>query len=157
MRLIVLSTSTSDPLGESDADCGCALLEAAPELVELVRRRAQIAEAAYREDSDLYELHFWKGDEVEFYEAALSEAVGQHEPQFETQLTARGYAILPDGIAVECFAAQQTECNQMILRISPLPGEQMEVAWVACPKHTGVWITTAALPLAELERLTAGR
>ena len=156
---IVLQTDSTTP--EYNADCDCAVVEVTPSLVKLIRRRATLAKQARRQDRELWELYFW-GCTAEFFDYAL---IGACEAAFEAVEEAKdwsggferdGHAVLPPSADVTALEPHRMECQQMILRC--VPGSRrtdIEIAWLAIPKHSDIYITTRDVSLATLETLAA--
>ena len=152
---IVLRTSTSDPSGDFSADCECAVLDVTPSLVDMIRRRAEIARVAHERDANLYELYFWGWYHAEFYDYDVISVCEDRSEEFTGKYENAGFALLPEAVELNDHTPQPTECNQMILRIDQHPSDspEIEVAWVTIPKHTDVHITTNSVPLRTLESL----
>lgn len=152
---IVLDTHSTDP--DFNGDCDYAVVRLAPELVEQVRRRVELARQAGRQDDDLYELYFWGGT-ADFYDSGLVDAcekaltAGQSARDWLAGLEQEGHALVPPAADLATCEPQRTECDQMIVRRSPSSHDpRYEIAWIAIPKHSDVYVTTRDLPLAALE------
>ena len=152
---IVLATDSTNP--EFSGDCDYAVVRLTPEVVDLVRRRVELAQQAGRQDDSLYELSFWDGT-AEFYDsdvvAACQAAVGGDKAAQEWLggLEREGHALVPGGADLATCKPQRTECDQMAVRCSPLSSDpHYEIAWSANPKHSDVCVTTKDLPLKALE------
>jgi hypothetical protein len=152
---IVLDTHSTDP--DFNGDCDYAVVRLTPELVEQVRRRVELARQAGRQDDDLYELYFWWGT-AEFYDSGLVDAcekaltAEQSVQDWLAGLERDGRALLPPAADLAACQPQRVECAQMIVRRSPSsPDPRHEIAWIAVPKHTDVYVTTRDLPLAAME------
>jgi hypothetical protein len=157
---------TRSDCAEYNADCDCAVVEITPALLAESRRRVEIARKAAVEDSFLYELYFWDGT-AEFYDHTLIDAcvVAVHAATegveaaktaaanaWLAELEKRGYARLPEGVNLAKHTAQATECDQMIVRATPIaPVRQFQIAWLTSPKHTDLYVMTDELPFAALE------
>ena len=160
--LIILNTDSTNP--EFHGDCDCAVVDLAPELVDQIQRRVELARQLGQEHNDLYEVYFWDGM-ADFYEGQLIEACeealaaaadgkgGEQVVQdWLTGLEENGHAPLPPGVDLAAHKPQRTECDQMILRCGRWArGPEFEIAWTTSPKHTDVYVTTRDLPLAALE------
>lgn len=158
MKIVLQADSTNS---EYNADCDCAVVELTPSLVKLIRRRAALAKRARRQDRDLWELYFW-GCTAEFFDYALITACeaafqdGEEAKAWSDGFERDGRAVLPLGADVSALEPQRTECDQMILRC--VPGSRhtdIEVAWLAIPKHCDIYITTRDVSLAILETFVA--
>ena len=152
--VIVLATHSGP---EENGDCDYAVVQLTPDLVERVRRRAELARQAGQQDESLCELYFWD-DMVEYYDGSLLEAcqkaIASDEAarQWLNGLEQDGHALLPAAADLAACQAQRVECSQMIVRCSPLSVvPHCEIAWSAMPKHMEVTVTTGDLPLAALE------
>jgi hypothetical protein len=158
MKLVFQTDSTNS---EYNADCDCAVVEVTPALVKLTRRRAELAKQARRRDRDLWELYFW-GRIAEFFDYDL---IGACEAAFGDPKEAKdwsdgferdGHAVLPPTADLAALEPHRTECDQMILRC--VPGSRrtdIEIAWLAIPKHSDIYVTTRDVPLVTLETLAA--
>ena len=96
-----------------------------------------------------------------FYDYSLVEACDQLANSWpdgwETGFDQRGMAALPDGVRLEDFPIQRTECDQEILRYQAGSNDlEVEIAWTASPKHVDIYVTTEAVPIKELEVLAQG-
>ena len=111
---IVLRTYSSTP--DFYGECECAVLEVTARLVEVVRRRIEVAVSACRDDPTLWELCFGSPD-PEFYDYALVEACVDADATFEAGFEHEGKARLPDHVSTADFDAARTECEEMVLRI----------------------------------------
>jgi hypothetical protein len=150
---IILET---EHVGLGDHDY--AVVDLTPALVSLIRRRTELARVAGRLDDAVCELSFWGGT-AEFYDSSLIEAcqyalsAGVDDADavatdWLANLEEHGHALLPADVDLGALETQRTECDQMILRCSPLSQPpRFEVAWCALLKHTDVQVTTRDLPL----------
>ena len=159
---LILNTHCTPP--ECNGDCDYAVLDVMPELLELVRRRMEIAKAAYQKDSDLFEIYFWDY-RLDFYNSSLIDAcqeaiaptkmasADEAAKTWIDRLETGGYAELPDGVDLVAFTPQRTECDQMVVRhCSTSDGQPVfEVAWIVIPKHTDSYVVTHGLSLAGPE------
>ena len=148
MPCLILRTSTSDPSREIFADCHCAAVEINPRLLELIRRRVNLARSLLQADPALYVLSFWQAAEVAFYHYALVAGCEDHDPGFEEQFDGPGFAWLPAGVRLNRFSPERTTCHEMLVKIDRCSDQPpvCEVAWTAMPKHLEVTITTVAIP-----------
>jgi len=160
MKIVLQTDSTNS---EYHADCDCALVEVTPSLVKLIRRRVALAKQARRQDRDLWELYFW-GCTAEFFDYAListCEATfqdGEKAKAWSDGFERDGRAVLPPRADITALEPQRTECDQMIIRCVPSSRRtDIEIAWLAIPKHSDVYITTRDVSLASLETLVASR
>ena len=165
---IIFHTRSDTP--EYNGDCDCAVVDMTPALFEQIQRRVKLAEEAFRQDDDLYELYFWGGT-AEFYDHRLLDACAEAiaaDMKDDTDakdaavvawsdvLDQHGYAILPEGIDLDAQEIQSTEIDQMIVRRLPNPaGSDFEITWLASPKHADIYVTTSDLPLNALDAQTA--
>ncbi len=158
---IVLATESTNP--EFNGDCDYAVVRLTPELADRVRRRVELARQAGRQDDSLCELYFWDST-AEFYDDGLVDAcqdavaAGRGDEgdeaarQWVAGLERDGHALLPPAADLAACQPQRTECDQMVVRCSPLSRDpRYEIAWTSSPKHTDVYVTTRDLPLAKLE------
>jgi hypothetical protein len=162
MQIVLRTFSTNS---DYNTFCDCAVIEVTPQLLDVVRQRVAIARQALLQDKELWELYFWDGG-PDFYDSdfldacdaadVAATATANEEPDpvvWSDQLTANGYLPLPDGAGLQAYEPQRIEIPQMIVRCSPgQNGFEFEVAWIATPKHTDLYITTEAVPLPVLER-----
>ncbi len=147
---IVLRTYTSTP--DDYGRCECAVLRVTAELVDRIRKRAEIALRARDEDPLLYELYFWN-NELQYYDDSLISACEEMDDDFVTEFQNQGRALLAGGVDLDSFEPLSTECDQMIVRVvDALDNANAEVAWTAAPKHSDTYVTTEAVTLDELER-----
>jgi len=161
---IIFHTHSDTP--EYNGDCDCAVVDITPALVEQIQHRVKLAQKAFQEDDDLYELYFW-GSTAEFYDHRLLEAceeavaaatAGDDDTKdaavraWSDTLDQNEYAHLPEGVDLQAHEIQRTDCDQLIVRRLPKPaGSDFEITWLAMPKHTDIYITTSDLPLSALE------
>jgi hypothetical protein len=158
---IILNTSSTNP--EFNGDCDYALADLTPALVEQIRQRAELARQIRERDDDLYEMYFW-GSTAEFYNHRLLEACqeavatsggpgsDQAVQDWMDHLEQGGHALVPPGVNVEALEPERTECNQIIIRCSPLGRNlEFEVAWITMPKHSDINVTTRDLPLSAMD------
>lgn len=159
MKMILTTHSTADCNG----NCNYAVLDVTPDLLELVRRRRELARRAYEGDNDFLEGHFWDSRPA-FYDSALivacQEAIGPTERESASEaaqdwldeLETGGSAELPAGVDLDAVTPERTACHEMILRLDgPRERPLLVVAWSAIPKHTDVTVTTGDLSLPVLE------
>ena len=159
---IILNTSSTSP--EYNADCDYAVVELTAALVEQIRRRVELARQVGQQDNDLYELSFWGGT-AEFYDHGLIEACqeaiaaarketdgDQAACDWLSGLEQDEHALLPPTVDLGAHELQRTECDQMVVRTSPLSSTpQVEIFWTAVPKHTDIDVATRSLSLSDLE------
>lgn len=159
---ILLRTNSTNP--EYYADCDCAVLDVTPELLAHIAARAEISRQAAEADTDLWELYFWSCG-PDFYKCTLievcAEAVAEMEgidaSNWEEQFQHAGVFPLPDGVDLDRFEPQWTECDQEIIRVQRVNGRlECEVGWVVIPKHSDIYITTEAVALERLESFAKG-
>lgn len=160
MRLLLKTTSTNP---EYDGDCRCAVLDLTPERVAQITAHVKVARQAAEASDALWDLYFW-GDGPTFHDQKLIDAcdeaaggnVGVNPGDWERRLQTKGVLTLPDGVDLERFEAQRTECDQQIVRCQRVGGRlAFDIAWTASPKHTDLYVTTEAIPLDELASTTA--
>jgi hypothetical protein len=157
---IILVTDSTNP--EFNGDCDYAVVCLTPEVVDQVRRRVELARQAGKQDDSLCELYFWDGT-AEFYDSDLVDACQaafadeKAAQEWLDGLEQEGHALLPADTDLAALQSQRTECDQMVVRCSPLSRDpHYEIAWTASPKHTDVYVTTRDLPLAKLEGYVHG-
>jgi hypothetical protein len=143
-----------------DADCRCAVIDVTEELLQSVRRRVEFTRQARQADPDLWEMYFWSS-RPRFYGYALVEACDRlantRQGAWEADFDQRGMAILPEGVRLEDFQPQRTECDQEIVRHQAGSGDtEFEIAWTASPKHTNLYVTTEAVSREQWEALAHG-
>jgi hypothetical protein len=160
MRLL-LKTASTNP--EYDGDCRCAVLDLTPERVAQITAHVKVARQAAEASDALWELYF-RGDGSTFHAQKLIDACdkaaggsGDVNPgDWERRLQEKGLLRLPDGVDLERFEAQPTECDQQIVRCQRAGGRlAFEIAWTASPKHTDLYVTTEAIPWDKLLLTTA--
>jgi hypothetical protein len=160
MRLLLKTTSTNP---EYDGDCRCAVLDLTPERVAQITAHVKVARQAAAASDTLWELYFW-GDGPTFHAQKLIDACdevardsgGVDPGDWERRLQEKGLLRLPDGVDLERFEAQRTECDQQIVRCQRAGGRlAFEIAWTASPKHTNLYVTTEAIPWDKLLLTTA--
>ena len=118
-----------------------------------------------RQDSDLWELYFW-GSTAEFFDHnildACQEAIAtagrrrrnKAARDWLADFEGREYAVVPDGVDLNAHEAQRTECDQMIIQVSPSPlRTEFSIIWTATPKYADLDVTTSELPLTVMEEL----
>lgn len=160
MKIVLQTDSTNS---EYNADCDCAVVDVTPSLAKQIRRRAALAKQARRQDRDLWELFFW-GCTAEFFDYALISACeaafqnGEEAKAWSDGFERDGRAVLPPHADITALEPQRTECDQMIIRCVPSSHRtDIEIAWLAIPKHSDVYITTRDVSLASLEALVPSR
>jgi hypothetical protein len=164
MYLIFDTHSTNS---EYNGDCDYAIVELTPALAEQIRSRVALAREVRQHDSDLWELYFWGGT-AEFFDHDIldtcQEAVAtagrrrrdRAARKWLDEFEQREYAVVPDGVDLNAHEAQRTECDQMIIQVSPSSlRTEFSIIWTASPKNSGVDVTTVELPLAAMEELLA--
>ena len=63
---------------------------------------------------------------------------------------------MPAGVNLNAHEAQRTECDQMIIQVSPSSlRTEFSIIWTASPKYADLDVTTGELPLAAMEELLA--
>lgn len=162
---LILNAHSSDP--HYDADCDYAVVELTPALAEEIRSRVALAREARQHDSDLYELYFW-GSTAEFFDHNIldvcQEAIAtagrrrrnKAARDWLADFEGREYAVVPDGVNLDAHEPQRTECDQMIIQVSPSPlRTEFSVIWTARPKYADMDVTTGELPLTAMEELLA--
>ena len=162
---LILNTHSSNE--HYNGDCDYAIVELTLALAERIRNRTALAGEARQHDSDLWELYFW-GSTAEFFDhnivdacqEAIAAAGGPDPDQAARDWLAdfegRDYAVVPDGVNLDVHEAQRTECDQMIIQVSPSPLRmEFSIIWTATPKHSDVDVTTSEMPLAVMEELLA--
>jgi hypothetical protein len=165
---ISTATKTDSTNPEFNGDCDYAVVRLTPELADRVRRRVELARQAGWQDDSLCELYFWDGT-AEFHDGGLVDACqdavaagrgaegDEAARQWVAGLERDGHALLPPAVDLATFRARRTECDQMVVRCSPLFRDpRYEIAWTSSPKHTDVYVTTRDLPLAKLEGYVGG-
>jgi hypothetical protein len=162
MHLILNAHSSNQ---HYNGDCDYAVVELTPALAEQIRSRVALAGEARQHDSNLYELYFW-GSTAEFFDHnildACQEAIAtagrrrrnKAAREWLADFEGREYAVVPDGVDLNAHEAQRTECDQMIIQVSPSPlRTEFSIIWTATPKHADLDVTTSELPLATMEEL----
>lgn len=156
---ILLETESTNP--EFNGECDCAVVAVTRALVRQIRQRVRQARRLGRDDADLSELYFWCGT-AQFFDSTLLDACQQAVAadtanaeravrDWLADLDNKGHARLPAGVDLASLMPQPVECSQLILRTHFYgTGPEFELAWTASPKHTDVYVTTRALPLAAL-------
>lgn len=154
MKLLLKTTSTNP---EYDGDCRCAVLDLTPERQAQIAAHVAVARWAAEASDDLWELYFW-GDGPTFHDQELVDACEEaavasesmSPGDWEDRLQKKGFAPLPDEIDLERFEAQPTECDQEIVRCRRAGDKRaFEIAWIASPKHTDLYVTTEAISFEE--------
>ncbi len=162
---LILNAHSSNP--HYNSDCDYAIVELTPALAERIRSRVALASEARQQDSDLWEIYFW-GSTAEFFDHNILEAcqdavvaAGGPDPNqaaldWLTSFEGREYAVVPDGVDLNAHEPQRTECDQMIIQVSPSSlRREFSIIWTASPKHSDIDVTTGELPLAAMEELLA--
>lgn len=160
---VLLTTESTNP--DYSANCDCAVLNVTGKLLKRLKKRCRLARRAFEADAQLWELYFWYS-EPEFYSCELLEARARDATQgqcvqagdWTTWLRDAGFGLLPADFDTELFEPQYTECDQEILRCHRNQGRiEIEIAWTVIPKHSGIYITTAAITLEQLQAIAKGR
>jgi hypothetical protein len=166
---IILDTDSTNP--EYNGGCDCAVVDLSPAVLSTIRNRVRLAQQLRLHDDDLYELYFW-GCFADFYNrglkdaceeaiAAAAEKAGLDETtavgNWIADFDANGHALLPKGVNLAKHDAEPTECDQLIIRVCPSKPPRIEVAWLASPRHSDVYVTTRDLPLTGMEAYARGK
>jgi hypothetical protein len=159
MKIILITHATADYSG----NCDYAVLDVTPDLLELIRRRMELAREAYEQDHDFLELYFWDCGPA-FYDTSLldaCQAVLEAEESDRAAEAARTWLdeletsesiAIPAGVDLAALAPKRTECHEMIVRLDgPRERPSFVVAWSAIPKHVDATVTTSDLSLSVLE------
>jgi hypothetical protein len=159
MKIILITHSTA----EYNGDCHYAVLEVTPDLLELVRRRMELARRTYEQDNDFLELYFWDSQPA-FYDRSLldaCQAVLEADESDSAEEAARTWLdeletsesiAIPAGVDLAALAPKRTECHEMMLRLDGSKERPLlVVAWSAIPKHIDATVTTGDLSLPVLE------
>ena len=148
---ILLNALSDNP--DYNADCDCAVVDLTPDLLEQVCCRVEMARQMLAQDSNLYELYFWGGT-ADFFSYRLVEACEAAAPaEWSVNRERTGHGELPGSVDLSAHEIRRTECDQMIVRCPFTPGRsEFEIAWVAIPKHTDIYVTTEAITLEDMTR-----
>ena len=164
MHLIFMVDSSN-----SECNCGCnyAVVELTPALVEQIHQRAALVRQAAQQDANLDEISFWDSA-ADFYGSALADAcqaavaahtvsgdANQAAADWLTDLETDGYAAVPQGVDLDKFDAQRTECDRIIVSSAVGDRDDCEICWKSMPKHADLYVTTWELPLSAMEKLVA--
>jgi len=146
MRLISMVTAADDAFG-----CDYALVELTPDLGRLALRRIAMLRDQKRTDADLCETYFWDYH-AEYFSPWIAEAKECDESLAEMldglPTVAEDWMEAPAEFSIPDSLRARMECCQIIVRESG-------IAFVAIPKHTSSYVTTAEIPLMLLEAATA--
>jgi hypothetical protein len=159
MRIIL----TTHSIAEYNGACNYAVLNVTPELLELVRRRVEVARRVYEQDNDFLELCF-RDSQPAFYDTSLldaCQAVLEAEESDSAAEAARAWLdelqtsqsiAIPAGVDLAALAPKRTECHEMLVRLDgPRERPSFDVAWSAIPKHVDATVTTSDLSPSVLE------
>lgn len=147
MKLI--STLATDQ--DLDLDCDYAMIDLTAELARVALRRISAFNAQKAADADLIESYFWD------YHAEYFSAWNHQRADEADALAAMldGLPVVstdvkgaPADFAIRDNLLACVECCQIIVR-----GEA--IAFIAIPKHTGCYISTAEIPLQVIEAAAA--
>ncbi|MGA2255890.1 MAG: hypothetical protein ABSG53_14685 [Thermoguttaceae bacterium] len=163
MYLILNAHSSNE---HYNAGCDYAVVDLTPALAEQIRSRVALARKARQKDADLWELYFWGGT-PDFHDHAILDACqdaaaasgldpDNADCDWLTEFELQEYAVVPMGVDLNVHERQRTECDQMIIQISPSPlRREFSIIWTASPKYADLDVTTAELPLTAMEELLA--
>lgn len=152
-KWLVLRTTSTIP--DYRGDCDYGVVELSPRLVESLKAKARDANELCRKHPDLWECHFWDSPcQMVCCDESLCDIVDGEE------FNGQGWQIV-EGLELADDAYQRTECNQTIIR-TVRPGEhsdqaEIEIAFVAVPKHTDMDVMTEGVPLVRLIESVEGR
>ena len=157
MKILMRTDSTN---ADYYADCECAVLDVTPELLTRIAARAEVLRQAVEVDHHLWKLVF-RGCGPDFYSYKLidacAEAEGSESFDWEDQFQDAGVLPLPNGVDLDRFEPQRTECDQEVVRAHRIGGQfEFEVAWVMIPKHSNIYISTEVLTLDRLQCFAVG-
>ena len=162
---IILNAHSSNEF--YNGNCDYAVVELTSALAKQIHNRVALAREARQQDSDIWELYFWGGT-AEFFDRnildACQEAIAtaghrrrnKAARDWLADFEQQEHAVVPDGVDLNAHEAQRTECDQMIIQVSPSSlRTEFSIIWTASPKNSGVDVTTVELPLAAMEELLA--
>lgn len=162
MHLILNAHSSN---ADYSGDCDYAVVDLTPALAERIHSRVALAREARQHDSDLYEMFFWGGT-AEFFDYKLFDACqeaiatagrrrrNKAARNWLADFEGREYAVVPAGVDLNAHEPQRTECDQMIIQVSPSPLRmEFSVIWTASPKYADLDVTTGELPITAMEEL----
>ena len=140
-----------------NGDCDYAVVRLTPELVDLVRRRVELARQAVARTTTFTSS---TSGAVRRSSTAATCWTPARKP-WQTDQAAQDWlaGLEQNGHALVPPAADLAACQPQRVGVRPdgRPGSpsssdpEYEIAWTASPKHTDVYVTTRDLPLAALE------
>lgn len=155
MRTYGQSGGFGDPF---TSDMDMATLDITPELIRLCRRRSKQILKLAAQDELLWELHFWDGGRVSWWECYPSELIeslgliGADDAADDGELVE-----LTDTSALRLDKACAVECAQMRVLVDRQARRRRvcEFGWGAYRKHTDIWVTTPNFTIADFEEALA--
>ena len=150
MRLLLKAWSANE---YDDGGCEFALVNLTSELARLALRRIQVLKDQKAADPDVGETYYWNCCAVYFSRWVNLNSLQTGVPSARDamndlldrlQVDKRERVAAPEDFEVEESSIARTECEQMIVHDD-------EITFLAIPKHTGFYVTTAAIPLVVLE------
>lgn len=163
---VTLLLRTTGPSSGGEALTGgleCAVVQLKPPMLAKLLARAENLLAAHRQDASLYEMYYWDEGPMFFEDDLPCACEDEAGEQWLRSYEDRGYALLPREVTARLtageFEPRRTECDQLALSCAPRPEHppDVHVRWVVIPKHGGIHVDTAQIPLAELERFMVGQ
>jgi hypothetical protein len=160
---LILMTHSSNP--EYNGDCDYAVIELTPIVLETIRVRVALAREVKRQNPDVCDVAFYGctpdyfddklaeacQDAIEAGTAGSTDAAADAAEEWLTKLEGSGFTGLPEGVDLNAFDVQRTECDQMSVSIAT--SDQADLTWTAYVKNTDTLITTRDLPMSKLEAL----
>ena len=151
MKLILRVSSSNE---YCDGGCEFASINLTRELANITLRRIHVLKDHKKVDESIYETYYWdfhadyfspRADFSGVPENVKTAMLGVGEILEALGAEEKEVVIAPDDFEVVEAQIAAVECEQMVVRIDG-------IAFLAIPRHCDLYVTTAEIPAAMLER-----